>query len=125
METQQKQAGNPITGLSSDIQSYVKVQTEIVRLEITNKLAIGSSVLALFFLIALILFVLVLFIGLSAGLWLSDLFGSYVKGFGLITAILLLKLLVLIVFRRKLLLHPIQNAIINSSLNDENDYESE
>ncbi len=125
MEQEEKTGQNPLSELSADLQQYVRVQSDILRLELTSKVAVGSSVLALVILVALIAFVLVIFMALSLGLWLSDVTGSYVQGFGIVTAIIFVKLLLILVFRKKLITRPIQNAIIKNALNTESDDENE
>lgn len=125
MEQEEKTGSNPLSELSSNLQDYVRVQSDILRLELTSKLAVGSSVLALVILVALIAFVFVIFITLSLGLWLSELTGSYVQGFGIVTGIIFLKLIVVLVFRKKLITRPIQNAIIRNALNNASNDENE
>lgn len=116
MEAENKKEQNPLGALSKDLQEYVQVQTDILRLEVTGKLASGSANMTLLFVIALILFVLAIFLGLSLAVVLSNWLGSYVKGFLIVTGILFLKLLFIIIFRKGLILNPIRNMIIRQSL---------
>ena len=119
MEQEEKSDTNPLADLSKDLQQYVRVQSDILRLEISNKLAVGSSVLALVILVALLAFVFVIFLTLSAGIWLSELMGSYVQGFGIVTVALFLKLVLILIFRKQLITRPIQNAIVRAAVNDD------
>ena len=119
MEQEENTGANPLADLSKDLQQYVRVQSDILRLEVGNKLAIGSSVLALVILVALLAFVFVIFLTLSAGIWLSELMGSYVQGFGIVTVVLFLLLVLLLIFRKQLITRPIQNAIISVAVNDD------
>lgn len=118
MEQEEKSSTNPLVDLSKDLQQYVRVQSNILRLELSGKLAVGSSVLALFILVALIAFVFVIFLTLSVGMWLSEIMGSYVQGFGIVAGLLFLKLILILIFRKQLITRPIQNAIIRASVND-------
>jgi len=119
MEQEENKGANPLADLSKDLQQYVRVQSDILRLEVGNKLAIGSSVLALVILVALLAFVFVIFLTLSAGIWLSELMGSYVQGFGIVTVVLFLILVLILIFRKQLITRPIQNAIISVAVNDD------
>ena len=92
MEQEENSNTNPLADLSTDLQQYVRVQSDILRLELSGKLAVGSSVLALVIVVAFIAFVFVIFLTLSVGLWLSDLMGSYVQGFGIVAGIIFLEL---------------------------------
>jgi len=106
---------NPLSSLSENLQEYVHVQSEILKLEVTDKLAASTSYLALAAGLGLLAFLTILFIGLSAGYYLSELLGSTAKGFSIVAGVLLLKLIIVIIFRKKLITDPIRNKIIQQS----------
>lgn len=108
---------NPFTELTEDLQDYVRVQSEILRLEVTDKFAASSSYLTLIAGLALITFLFVLFLGLAAGFYLAEVLGSTSKGFLIVTAIILFKLIIVLIFRKQLITNPIRNKIIQKSFN--------
>ncbi len=65
------------------------------------------------FIISLFLFLLFsVFIGLTLGFWLSNVTGSNVLGFGIVTLLILLKIVLLYVFRKKLFINPMIRLMI-------------
>jgi hypothetical protein len=62
-----------------------------------------------------LLFVIIVFFGLVTGFWLSELTGSYFKGFGLTTIMLIIVFGLLAAFRNALFVSPIIRAIIDRS----------
>jgi hypothetical protein len=49
------------------------------------------------------------------GLWLSDITGSYIAGFGITTGIILLLIILLTLFRKAFFVNPIIKAFISQS----------
>ncbi len=123
METKRNnsEGENPLSNLTENLKEYVGVQTEIVRLEVTDKLAASGSYIALAAVLGLVGFLTVLFVGLTAGYYLSELLGSSAKGFAVVGGALFLKFLILYVFRKKLILEPIRNMIIEKSFQPKDD----
>ncbi len=66
-------------------------------------------------------FLVIVFIGLTAGFWLSTITGSYITGFGIVTLFLLLFLLTLAAFRKSIFINPIIRAIINRTAEEEDE----
>ncbi|MEK7225874.1 MAG: hypothetical protein AAB221_09350, partial [Bacteroidota bacterium] len=57
--------------------------------------------------ISLFLFLLFsVFAGLTLGFWLSNYTGSYTIGFGIVTLLILLKIVLLTIFRKKIFINP-------------------
>jgi energy-coupling factor transporter transmembrane protein EcfT len=121
MQEQKTDDRNPLGALSRDLQEYVQVQTEILRLDLTQKFAGGIASLTLVILLGFIASMLLLLLAVSAGLYFSELFGSYTKGFFLVTGIIFLKLLILFIFRKSLITRPIKNKIIRESFHSNDD----
>ena len=55
---------------------------------------------------------------MTLGYWLSSLMDSYIKGFGLTTLLMIVIFVVFTVFRKKLFVHPIVQAIITSAADE-------
>jgi hypothetical protein len=97
---------------------YIETRLELVKLS-TIRMASRSMGYLIWLIISLFLaFMLVLFVGLTLGFWLSRLLDSYVGGFGLVTLGLGLLCVILTVFRKKLFLEPIMQLFLDRA-NDE------
>src|SRR5688572_10398538 len=84
------------------VQEYLEARAEIYRLRfirVFSQLAGGF----IWFMVSMILLaLLVIFLGLVTGFWLSELTGSYTRGFGL-TALLILAFIILLALLRHIL----------------------
>ena len=98
--------------------SYAETRLEIYRLRIIrvlSKLA-GQFIwlLVSLFLISL----LFIFLGLVTGFWLSEITGSYTRGFGLTAMIMMVVIVLVAAMRNVLFIDPIIRAIIRKTSND-------
>ena len=66
-----------------------------------------------------LVFFFLLFLGITSGFWLSELTGSYVKGFGLVTAVILFVATLLFLFKKTLFVDPIIRNIIRRTASGE------
>ena len=98
---------------------YVETRLKLFKL----KLIRGFSKSAGYFLWILIsiflLFLFIIFLGITMGFWLSQLTGSYARGFGLTTLIILAIILVLALLRNVLFVNPIIRNIISRTMDEE------
>jgi len=69
-------------------------------------------------------FLFFLFGGLMVAYWFSGLFHSYVKGFGLVTLLILVVFVLLAVFRKALFVEPVIQTIIQNSKEEDSDDET-
>lgn len=103
---------------------YIETRLELYRLQ-AIKLVSQSAGYLIWILVSLFLFFLIMiFLGIVLGCWLSNLMHSYVMGFGLTTLILVAIFVLLAVFRKSLFVHPVIQAIIRKtteSFEDENE----
>lgn len=101
--------------LASD---YVESRIEIFRLKMIrsfSKLA-GQFIWVI---ISLFLFsLLAIFLGLVTGFWLSEITGSFTRGFGLTALILLVMILLIAALRKYLFINPIIRIIIRKTSED-------
>jgi hypothetical protein len=104
---------------------YLETKIEITRLRfirVVSKLA-GHLIWVIVSLFLLSL--LTTFIGLTMGFWLSQLTGSYTKGFGLTSIFILLVILLVMAFRKILFVNPIVRAIIKNTTEQDDDIHTE
>ena len=95
------------------VKEYVETQISIVRLE-AIRTASKTSGYFMWIVISLFLFFLIaIFAGLVLGFWLSDVTGSFIKGFGITTIIMILIVIILALLRKTLFVNPAVKAIIS------------
>jgi energy-coupling factor transporter transmembrane protein EcfT len=109
--------------------SFIRENGQLARDWVETKLALykltivrGAAKIAgriVWSIVSFLMFVLFLiFLGITAGLWLSTVTGSQVMGFGIVTLFFALLLLILVVFRKKIFIDPLIRAMIASSTED-------
>lgn len=89
------------------IKDYIDLKLSILRLKGVHFLARAAGNL-LWIIISLVMISwLVVFAGITMGLWLSKLTGSYIMGFGYTTLVFLILISLLALFRKPLFINPI------------------
>lgn len=91
------------------LQQYVQQRILLLRLQATEKVSrIASAIITSILLIVIGLFLLI-FASIAAGLWLANIMGSLIAGFGIVALFYLIIFLFIIIFLKKIL----QNYFIN------------
>lgn len=98
--------------LQSRIKQVVGDRLLLAKLEAADKFAVLTARMAIILLAAALLFMVVLFAGLAAGVYLSRLLHSYEAGFGIIAAFFLLFLIILLVFAKAWFTDKIASGLI-------------
>ncbi len=94
---------------------YWETRLEIYRLQGVRGFAKATGWI-LWFLIALFLyFMLSMFAALVLAFWLSDVFDSYVIGFGITTLAIAFKILIITILRKQLFVDPIIRRILKTT----------
>lgn len=94
------------------VQEYIFLQKQTVRLTLIQYLAKMGGVM-MDGVVGFVLICMVLQFGaITAGFWLSQLTGSYVKGFGLLTLILLAVAIILHLCRKILFVNPVLHRLV-------------
>ncbi len=94
------------------ILDYFEAKIDLYKIGAYEKVAKVSAVLISSFIIAMLCFFLLLFLSISAGFFFAQLLHSNALGFLIIFGIYLILLLILIIFRKKLLEKYIANKVI-------------
>lgn len=92
--------------------NYAEKRLELAKLQATLKTSKG---LALFFTLLMLFFSLLfilIFFGMSFSFWMAEKTGSTAMGFGITAIILTFVLLILVIFRRPLLMEPMANILV-------------
>jgi len=101
------------------VKEYLNTRQEVYKLKLIRILSTSAGNFVWIIISLFLLLLFVIFLGLVGGFWLSDLTGSYVKGFGVITLIILLKIVLLTIFRKVLFINPIIRGIIRRTTDEE------
>jgi hypothetical protein len=106
---EEKKVSTLFEEMRDDVGKFIKSTLELGKLEAFEKLSLGSSA----FLYGLILAgagtIALLFLLVSAGIYLGELLGSLWMGFGIVAAFTLLVVFILLLVRK-----PIQRSFTNS-----------
>ena len=106
---EEKKVSTLFEEMRDDVGKFIKSTLELGKLEAFDKLSVGSSA----FLYGLILAgagtIALLFVLVSAGIYLGELLGSLWMGFGIVAAFTLLVVFILLLVRK-----PIQRSFTNS-----------
>ena len=102
---------------------YIDVRLEIYRLKLIRVFSKTSGYFIWIMISLFLVSLFAIFLGVVAGLWLSELTGSYVLGFGIVTLLILVKIIFLALFRKKIFVNPIIRNIISRMDDDSTDAE--
>lgn len=91
---------------------YIDIRMEIYRLSLVRSLSRAAGFLIWIVISLVLLALLIVFAGIVTGLWLSELMGSYLEGFGWTTLLIVAVTGVLALFRRRLFINPMIRSLI-------------
>jgi len=112
--------GSFISENKTILKEYVETRMEIYRLQSIRIFSKSAGYFAWIIVSLFLAFLILIFGGLMLGYWFSSMFGSYVKGFGLITLILVVLFVLLALFRKRLFVDPVVQSIIQRSREEDN-----
>jgi len=117
--------GSFLKNSKSLLKEYLETRLEIFRLSTIRTISKSAGYFVWIIISLFLLFLIILFAGLTAGFWLSQLMDSYVKGFGVIVLVLISLFAVLAFFRKKLFVEPFMQIIIDRANEDLDEEEEE
>ena len=103
------------------LKEYLETRLEIYRLQSLRIFSKSAGLFAWIIISLFLVFLFLLFGGMLLGFWFSEMFHSYVKGFGLVVLIILALFILLAIFRRALFVDPVIQAIIKKSKDEVED----
>jgi len=112
--------GSFISENKTILKEYVETRMEIYRLQSLRIFSKSAGYFAWIIVSLFLAFLIVIFGGLMLGYWFSSMLGSYVKGFGLITLLLIVLFVLLALFRKRLFVDPVVQSIIQRSREEDN-----
>jgi hypothetical protein len=103
------------------LREYLDTRLEILKLKMIRLFSKSAGFLIWVILSLFLFFLLMTFIGLVIGFWLTKLTGSYVEGFGYTSLIMLAVIILLALFRKSFFINPVIRIMIRRST--ENNHE--
>ena len=101
------------------LKEYLETRMEIYRLQSLRLFAKSAGLFAWVLLSLFLAFLFLLFGGMMVAFWFSDMFHSQVKGFGLVTLLIVLIFVLMAVFRKALFVDPVIQSVIQKSKEEE------
>ena len=95
------------------LREYLDTRMEVYKLKLIRIVSKSAGYLIWVIISLFLLLLLMIFLGVVGGIWLSEVTGSYVLGFGIIASLILVKILFLALFRDALFVNPIIRNVIN------------
>ena len=97
------------------IREYFETRMKIYRLRAIRLIAKSAGNFLWMIIFLFLLFVLIIFTGIVVGLWMSEITGSTVAGFGIATGFILLLIILCTAFRKTFFINPLIKAFIKRS----------
>jgi sterol desaturase/sphingolipid hydroxylase (fatty acid hydroxylase superfamily) len=122
-QNQPDNLGSFISENKAVLKEYLETRMEIYRLQSLRVFSKVAGYFAWILVSLFLVFLIVIFGGLMLGYWFSSMLGSYTKGFGLITLLLVIVFVLLMLFRKSLFVDPVVHSIIQRSREEETEEE--
>jgi hypothetical protein len=97
------------------VKEWVDIRLEIYKLKLINIFSRSAGYFIWVVISIFLLFLLIIFLGLTTGFWLSEMTGSYTSGFGYTSLIILASILLIAALRKVLFVNPIIRNIIKKA----------
>lgn len=107
--------GTVFSSVKEHSQNWVDAKMKVYQLIAIKLLSKLAGNLTWFIISLFLFFLLSVFIGLTIGFWLSNYYGSYTVGFGIVALLILLKIVLLAVLRKKIFINPMIRKIIRQA----------
>jgi small-conductance mechanosensitive channel len=104
--------GDFIKHNKSLLKEYIETRLDLYRLQGARQAARLGGFLIWIVIALFLLFLILIFCGITMGYWFSSITDSYVLGFGIATGVLILMMLLITVLRRALFVNPIMRNIL-------------
>ena len=118
-QNQPDNLGSFISENKAVLKEYLETRMEIYRLQSLRIFSKSAGYFAWIIVSLFLAFLILIFGGLMLGYWFSSMLGSYVKGFGLMTLLLVVLFVLLALFRKSLFVDPVVQSIIQRSREEE------
>ncbi|MCF8218590.1 MAG: hypothetical protein K9I29_04130 [Bacteroidales bacterium] len=103
------------------LENYISSRILLLKIEGTEKVSKTLAVLLKRIVLLMFLGSFVFFLSVAIGLYIGDLYNSYIIGFSAVAGLHLLLLLLLYLFRKPLIERPVKDEIVRTAFKDVND----
>lgn len=107
-----------IEQLFVELKKYIKLQTEYTKLELVEKLSVLFSTLILVSIFIVLGVIIIFYLSFTLAYILEPLVGGLKASFAIISGLIFLLIIVIAVFRKKLIINPTVNFLSNLFLNN-------
>ena len=107
------------------VREYLDTRLEVYKLKLIRIISKSAGYFIWVIISLFLLLLLMIFLGVVGGIWLSEVTGSYVLGFGIIAALVLLKIIFLAVFRNTFFVNPVIRNVISRISDEEEEANAE
>jgi hypothetical protein len=114
-----------LTKVIEKLTRHIDTRMEYLKLLISEKLAITISKTASVFILLLLFILFFLFINIAAALWIGKYYNNYAIGFGAISGFYLLLILIYAALKKSFFEKKMQDMIVNSVMENEEEDEDE
>lgn len=121
----QETLGSFIREMKQSAQDYLDTRARIYKLRLIRTVSRLAGNFAWIFISIFLGFLLIIFLGMVTGFWLSELTGSFTKGFGLTALILFVLILLVTALRKVLFVNPLIRMIIRKTESSQEEEEEE
>ncbi|MFW6019208.1 MAG: hypothetical protein ACOCPM_01380 [Bacteroidales bacterium] len=100
------------------LENYISSRILLLKIEGTEKISKTLAVLLKRIVLLMFLSSFIFFLSVAIGLYIGDIYNSYIIGFSCVAGIHLLLLLMLYLLRKPLLERPVKNEIVRTAFKD-------
>lgn len=104
--------------LIAELKRYAELQKDYVQLHLVEKLTILISSLILVFVLLILGIIALFYLSFTLAYVLEPLVGGLMVSYGIISGCILLLILIIVLFRKKLIVQPMVNFLANLLLNE-------
>ncbi len=108
-----------LKNLGANFREYLESEKELVKLKIVKHLSQGAAQLISVLFIIILFHIMLAIFGIWLGVYLGGVLDSYPLGFGISTLVFVAWMIIVIVFRKQILIRPLTNAAINMMINED------
>lgn len=108
-----------IKQLGQSAKNYIEAEKELIKLKAVKNLSMAAAILVTVVFLIILFHIMLAMAGIWLGFYLGTIWESYPLGFGVSALAFVTILILVIIFRKPLLINPIVNAAIGTLVKDE------
>lgn len=105
--------------LKEQLTEYIELRVDLFKASSVERLSKAAGQMITALVIMVLVFFIILFSSMVAGFYFSELFGSLLKGFGLVALGYFFLFIMVLLFRKKMIQIPVVNSIIAVMYDDD------